>query len=119
MTRSFSNYQSSDFPLESLRLMTTCPICNTQYNPVAAKIVEEREQAHLIHIQCKNCGSSIVAVIMIGGLGISTVGLICDLTSDDVFKFKDSKRVSTDDVISIHQILTKNSLINSLIGQGN
>ena len=105
MIRPFSNQMPSDFPIEGLRLITTCPICNTQYNPVTAKIVEERETAHLIHIQCKNCGSSIVAVVMVGGLGVSSVGLICDLTSEDVFKFKDSRIVDTDDVIAIHQLL--------------
>jgi hypothetical protein len=105
--RQFFQPMSNDFPIEGLRLITTCPICNTQYNPVAAKIVEEREGAHLIHIQCRHCGSSIVALVLIGGLGVSSVGLICDLTPEDVSKFKNSKEVSTDDVIDIHQLLEK------------
>ncbi len=103
----FSNSMPSDFPIEGLRLITTCPICNTQYKSVSAKIVEEREGAHLIHIKCKNCGSSIVALVLVGGLGVSSVGLICDLTPEDVFKFKDSKVVDTDDVIAIHELLNK------------
>ncbi|MBU1148938.1 hypothetical protein KKI23_02490 [Patescibacteria group bacterium] len=102
---------SEDFPLEGLRLITTCPICSTQYNLTKAKIVDEQEGAHLIHITCKKCHSSIVALVLVGGLGVSSVGLICDLTPEDVSKFKNSDTVNTDDVIDIHQILENDKLV--------
>jgi len=114
MFDSYSNHLQNNFPIEGLKLITTCPICNKQYGPVAAKIVDEKEGAHLVHIQCSHCNSSIVAVVLVGGLGVSTVGLLCDLTSNDVYKFRDSQKVGTDDIIEIHQILQKDQLIKYL-----
>ncbi len=68
-------------------------------------MVEENDEAHLIHIECRNCGSSIVALVLTGTMGISSVGLVTDLTSEDVQRFKGGNEVTVDDVIDLHQIL--------------
>lgn len=107
------NYSS--LPGEGLKLISYCPLCNTQYNPLTAKILEEREDAHLIHIECRRCASSIVALILTGGIGISSVGLITDLTSNDVLKFKDVPDLSADDVISLHEVLKEDALLKEII----
>ena len=91
--------------LDNLKLISYCPLCNTHYNPNEAKVLEQREGAHLIHVQCGSCYSSIVAVIITGGIGVSSVGLITDLTGEDVIKFKDSEPVCEDDVIEAYEVL--------------
>lgn len=99
----------SPFPLfspESLRLVSFCPICSTHYNPLTAQILEEREDAHLVHAVCRKCGSSIVALVLTGGLGISSVGLVTDLNGQEVLKFRGMNAVGTDDVIVAHQLLS-------------
>lgn len=98
-------------PSEGLKLIAHCPLCNTQYNPMMAKILEEREDAHLMHVECRKCGSSIVALVLAGGLGVSSVGLITDLTSEDVVKFKNTRDVRSDDVIELHAILEREANI--------
>ncbi|PIS42824.1 MAG: hypothetical protein COT24_01440 [Candidatus Kerfeldbacteria bacterium CG08_land_8_20_14_0_20_40_16] len=100
---------------EGLKLISYCPLCNTQYNPLAAKILEEREDAHLIHIECRRCNSSIVALILTGGIGVSSVGLITDLTSDDVLKFKDADDLNLDDVLDFHEALQKDLVLKSIL----
>lgn len=92
-------------PSESLRLISCCPVCNSHYNPMAAQVLEENEEAHLIHIECRKCGSSIVALVLTGGMGISSVGLITDLTSQDVLRFKHGDEISSDDVLDFHLML--------------
>jgi len=92
---------------ESIRIISFCPVCNNKYNPIEAKVLEEKEEAHLIHIKCRRCQSSVVALILTSSLGISSMGIVTDLNSDDVLKFKTSKSISADDVIEIHQILNK------------
>lgn len=87
---------------DSLRLISYCPLCNTHYNLLAAKILEERDEAHLIHIQCKKCQSSIVALVLTNGLGVSSVGLVTDLTGEDAQKFVSSPKVSIDDVLMVY-----------------
>lgn len=98
-----TNYNPS--PLDNLKLISYCPLCNTHYNPSEAKILEQREGAHLIHIECGSCRSSIVAVVITGGIGISSVGLVTDLTSGDVLRFKGQDSLSEDDVIAAYELL--------------
>lgn len=101
------NQQNSPSPLDGLRLISYCPLCNTHYNPREAKVLEQKEGAHLIHVQCRNCCSSIVAVVITGGIGVSSVGLITDLTSHDVVRFKNQEAVAENDVIAAYEVLSK------------
>ena len=98
--------KSHHFSGEGLRLISYCPLCETSYNPLRARVLEERDDAHLVHIQCSNCGSSIVALILSSNVGITSVGLVTDLTGDDVLHFKDVGRVTADEVLAIHQVLS-------------
>lgn len=93
------------FPSESLRLISYCPICNTHYNPLTAQILEEREDAHLIYIECRKCGSSIVGLVLTGGLGISSVSLVTDLTGAEVLRFRRGDSIGSDDVLAVHEAL--------------
>lgn len=81
---------------------------------MAAKILEEREDAHLIHIECRRCSSSIVALILTGGIGVSSVGLITDLTSDDVLKFKDADDITANDVLDFYIALQDDSILEKI-----
>lgn len=90
---------------EGLRLISYCPLCDASYNPLRARVLEERDEAHLVHIQCASCGSSIVALILSSNLGITSVGLVTDLTGDDVLRFKDELPVTADDILDFHQVL--------------
>lgn len=106
----------SYLPNEGLKLISYCPLCNARYSTMSAKILEEKEGAHLIHLECRNCGSSIVALIFTGGMGISSVGLVTDLTSEDVIKFKNAQDINSDDVIALHEFLgEEKKLVKELI----
>ena len=89
---------SYHFSPEGLKLISKCPLCQEQYQPFQASIVEEKEDAQLVHIQCRKCQSAIVALIINGQLGLTSVGLITDLTSVDVEQFKDAQTITEDDV---------------------
>ena len=100
---------------EGTKLISYCPLCSTQYNPLAERVLDEREDAHLVHIKCKSCNSSIVALVLNGVIGISSVGLVTDLTSDDVLKFKDAKEVTSNDVLDLHSELSNNQLLKYIL----
>lgn len=88
-------------------MISFCPMCETNYNPMEARVLGEKEDGHLLHIRCKKCWNSILALVLVSNAGVSSVGLITDLTYEDVRKFsKQEAPVSTDDVISVHQLLT-------------
>jgi len=85
-----------------VKLVSACPLCRRQYNLADAYIVDEQKGAYLLHTECKNCGSSIVATLVAGRHAVSSMGLVTDLTGEDVAKFKDTEPVSCDDVIDCH-----------------
>lgn len=107
-----NNYNPS--PLDNLKLISYCPLCNTHYNPSEAKILDQKDGAHLIHIECGKCRSSIVAVVITGGIGISSVGLVTDLTGEDVLRFKNQAQINDDGVIEAYQLLRGRDIITLL-----
>jgi len=97
--------KSSHLPSDGLKLLSYCPLCDTSFNPLRARVLEERDDAHLVHIQCSKCGSAIVALILNSVVGITSVGLLTDLTSDDVMHFKDESALTSDEVLTFHKII--------------
>jgi hypothetical protein len=88
----------------SLRWASACPLCSAEYSPEEARIVSEKEGAFLVHTNCKKCGSSVVATLVANQMGLSSVGLVTDLTFDDLCKFKESESISTDDLLQAYQM---------------
>lgn len=101
---------------ESLKLVSSCPVCQRRYNPVEIKVLAEKNNSHLIYIKCQHCSTAILAVILVNNLGVNSIGLITDLNSDEILKFKEESLVDCDDVLEIHQALMKDKvLIDQLI----
>jgi hypothetical protein len=95
---------------DGLRMISFCPLCETNYNPMEARVLGEKEDGHLLHIRCRKCWNSILALVLVSNAGVSSIGLITDLTYDDVRKFSSrDQTVSTDDVIAVHQLLSDES----------
>ena len=94
------------FYQDGLRMISYCPLCESSYNPMEAKVLGEKEDGHLLHIRCKKCWNSILALVLVSNAGVSSVGLVTDLTFEDVVKFREKPSdVSVDDVISVHELL--------------
>ncbi len=97
--------------MENLRVISTCPVCNARYHSAELRILEERSDAQLVHVQCRKCRSSVLAVVLANQLGISSVGLVTDLSGEDVLKFRRQPVVSADDVLDVHLQLRQPSFI--------
>lgn len=75
-----------------------------------ARILDEKEDGHLLHIRCKKCWNSILALVLVSNVGVSSVGLVTDLGFEDVQKFRaHSAEVTVDDVLEIHELLESKS----------
>jgi len=101
MIHSYQNY----FSKEGLGLILNCPICFSPYSPLDIELIEDSEKAHLLHLSCHKCGSQILALITNNMSQVFSQGLVTELTSNEVRKFKDSPAVSLDDVIDLHFLL--------------
>jgi hypothetical protein len=99
--------KAAPFFQESLRLISYCPVCDTSYNPMEARVIDERGERHLMHIRCKKCAHAILALVLTTGMGMSSMGILTDLTFDDVMRFRTAVPVTLDDVIACHELLEK------------
>lgn len=99
-----NNQQPSSFFDEGIKLISFCPICQTREKKMEAKVIEENEAAHLVHLHCIGCGSSVLAVLTMSPNGLNSMGMLTDLSAEDTFKFKEIVSLSADDVLALHEL---------------
>lgn len=92
---------------DSPGLLVYCPLCDSKYNPFHARVLETKEDNHLLHTQCQHCGVYIISLVTQTPFGLSSVGIISDLSASDVLKFKMQPKISYDDVIECHQVISE------------
>lgn len=93
---------------QGLKLVSYCPLCEHKYDVTSAKIIDEREDAQLLHITCNTCSASVLAVILMNHVGVTSVGLVSDLNTHEVLKFKDLKPIADDELLDLHTFLETN-----------
>lgn len=91
---------------EGLKLVLFCPVCETRYNPMEARLLGEQGETHLLHVQCRKCQHSILALVLVNQVGASSVGLLTDLSYEDVVRVRSGQQVHVDDVIEVHRLFT-------------
>lgn len=100
--RPFFSSSDQDAP----QLMKQCPLCNTEYDvDKSIQVVEEQEGAELIHFFCLNCLNSVLALVGYSQFGVSSMGMLTDLTFEDVVRLRDRDTINEDDVLQTHQYL--------------
>lgn len=99
--------KSKNYLKSSSGITALCPLCETKFNPFHARVLEAKEEAHLLHTQCQHCGTYIVSLICSTPFGLSSIGVITDLTAADVLKFKNQPKITCNDVIEFHQVITQ------------
>lgn len=84
---------------EALKIISRCPICSANYETDRAKLLAKSEAAGLVHITCQQCASSFVAMILVLGHGLSSVGMVTDLNYEDVKRLHRSAPFTIDEAI--------------------
>lgn len=110
------NQSASSQSLDNFRLVAFCPLCNAQYQPIQASILEQKDDANLIYVECSECGASIIALVVMGLMGISSIGLVTDLTERDIRRFQSAQALSSDDILDLHKALQQKNAVTTLIG---
>ncbi len=100
---------------EALKMMSRCPICNGEYNKEQARLFARQESAHLVHISCVDCKSYFVAMVMIMGHGLSSVGMVTDLSYDDVVRLHHQAVVTLDEVIEGYESIHNQQFLQTLL----
>ena len=93
---------------EQIKLLQQCPICKGQYDAKKAKILEEKGEAHLVHITCPHCQNFILAVVVVSNFGMSSVGMVTDLSEVDVKRLRSRDSISEDELLGFHTLIKNN-----------
>ena len=99
--------------LQWLAYILRCPVCGQKYSADETKIIDSGEEKAangrnlLVHTDCERCKSSVVFSIAIDGPEIFSIGMVTDLTSQDTNRFRNSKPISSDEVLATHEFLTR------------
>ncbi len=72
--------------------------------------MEETADNHLVHLCCRQCHAAILALVTVTPLGLSSIGMITDLSVADARKFKESESITFDEVIDFNLNLKNHSL---------
>lgn len=108
----------SDAIQDGMRLMRQCPLCQQDYEFDHIDIIEEDAGAHLVHITCTSCAGKMLAILMMSNFGMSSVGMITDLNSEDVHRLGRTEALSADDVLGLYEALhTKDVFEGALVQQ--
>ncbi|MDD3647429.1 MAG: hypothetical protein PHS44_02920 [Candidatus Dojkabacteria bacterium] len=88
-----------------------CSNCGTQYTDSDLSLIQKDEFAAILHLTCKKCKESylINVVSPLGSLqGSSRVPLKIDiLSSEEAKKFIGKSAIKSDDILDLHEILSK------------
>ncbi len=95
---------------EGLKMMAECPLCKQAYSEQKAKVIEEKNSAHLVHITCPHCLHSILALIIVSKVGMSSVGMVTDLNVNDVRRLKRLGPITEDELLNFYSLLQKEKL---------
>jgi hypothetical protein len=98
--------------LETLRshfkVMQQCSVCNTAFDESSIHIIEELEDvSHLLHMSCASCKHKIIVLVSISDVGVGLMGLLSDLTYEDVCRFKTKKPMDEQALLENYSALHK------------
>lgn len=99
-----STHLGSELWNEGLKLVSFCPVCESRYNSMEARLLGEQGETRLLHVQCRKCQHSILALVLVNQAGASSMGLLTDLSYEDVIGMRAQRTVSLDDVIDVHRL---------------
>lgn len=82
-----------------------CPLCTKAYDIKAICIVLEDDATQLIHVTCEECNQALLAYIVESKVGMSSIGMLTDLTLFDVMRMQDMNAIEQDDILNWHELL--------------
>jgi hypothetical protein len=96
----------NDQDSHDVQLSSRCPLCNASFKPSGAEILDESQQGILFHLTCPECHASLLAVVAASKLGLSSFGMVTDLTATDVRRLRRANTINQEDILQAYQELT-------------
>ena len=95
---------------EVLKTMSRCPICGQSYQGERVRLLLQKESSSLIHSTCSQCHGSFMAMVVLAGRGLSSVGMVTDLSFEDVQRLYRAQPLSLDEVIEGYRFFKQHGI---------
>ncbi|MFA6427115.1 MAG: hypothetical protein WCW16_01560 [Candidatus Magasanikbacteria bacterium] len=96
-------------------VMKQCPLCNTTFETSGIKTIENQAKAHVFHITCSSCKHALVVLLGMTDIGVGLVGLLSDLTYEDMNRMRGKSALSEDDLFGLYHIILEKNKFNQYI----
>jgi len=100
-----------------ISFLRECPLCGEAYGDRGISIIEQGEETELVHITCTECHNAVLALVAMTQLGMTSVGVVTDLSDQDVRRFLPKRSFTVDDVIMFHEHLYGSSEFERELGK--
>ncbi len=87
--------------------MPDCPFCGVAYGAAPRVIVDEGSYGEMVHVTCLACGRALAMRVERSPQAVRSVGLLTDCNAEDYRHFWQAERVSLDDVLRVHEGLSR------------
>jgi hypothetical protein len=92
--------------MNEVNLLMKCSICGRKYGKQSIKVVQNKKDAMLVHVNCDFCRSASLAVINKGlqdNDNIVTLGILTDLDYEEACSVLKRDPISFDEVLDLHE----------------
>ncbi len=94
--------------MKEIKTLIFCPICNQRHKKEDIKLVNENKDSALVHIYCRKCKNSSLAVFSKEAPErIASMGIMTDLNYKEACQISQREPISSDDVLSVYESLKK------------
>lgn len=93
--------------MSPLPILKQCPVCASEYEEDGTSVIEESEEAEVLHLSCRNCRVALLVCNVESPLGMSSIGTLTDLSADDTRRFRERDSFTSDDVLDLHEFLER------------
>ncbi len=107
----------SEFDAVPGRMVNFCPMCDAEFNPLMARVIQEHSNGTVVHVRCSNCRNALIALMHHGSHGVNSFGFISDMSAEDYLRVRHAKPLSADDVIDMHVRLRSGATFTKAITQ--
>ncbi len=87
--------------------VTRCPFCTVSYDGERLRTLKKDARKEMLHATCLQCSRAMLYTIERSEQNISCVGIFTDCDAQDALRFMHRRRISPDDVLSVHLALEK------------
>ena len=90
--------------MNEVNLLVKCSICGKKYNKQSIKVVQNKKDAMLVHVNCDFCRSASLAVINkgINGDNMVALGILTDLDYEEACRVLREKPITADDILEVY-----------------